>query len=172
MEKHLEQIVAETLAQKSYKVTLGGKEFEFNPISLSDREEISVYAAKLKAEIDTQDTDGVLLSKAIECGKFGKEIAKIISICAHLRGSVSVKKEIKKYIFFKSEVEFEITEEERRKEIYEYAYKMASTEELQDCVMKLAEQINPAFFLSIIISLNRQNTLTKTKETEATAHIS
>jgi hypothetical protein len=38
----IEKKVASTLAQKHYEVILGGRKFRFKPLSLSDREEMSV----------------------------------------------------------------------------------------------------------------------------------
>jgi|GEM_PF-3418560 hypothetical protein len=161
--ENIEKKAAATLKQQSYTVTLGGKEFEFRPISLSDRYEISAIASQIRVEVNPDEPDGDLLRKAISYGKYGKEIAEIITEGAHIRGS---KTEKKKILFWDANVKR--SEKERKKEVFEHAFYKASEQEITQCIIHIVEQINPAFFLSTLISLNRQNILTKTKETAPT----
>ena len=149
MKEKVEEKTAAALAQKHYTVILGGKKFKFFPVSLSDREEISVLAAEIRTAVSGgEPTDAELLAEAIRCGQYGRRIAGIIATGAHVRG-------------FGAAI--------RRWRIFHAAYRHACIEELILCASSLFDHMNPAFFLNIIISLNRQNMLEQTKETKATA---
>jgi hypothetical protein len=145
---NVEKKTASILAQKAYEVILGGRKFGFKPLSLSDREEMSAIASTVKEAFGSEIGDGDAMAEAIRCGKYAGQIAAFIATGAHVRGFMA-------FI--------------RRRMIYRAAYRSASTEELILCMHSILDHIEPAFFLSIIISLNRQNTLKPTKETEATA---
>ncbi|GHT04911.1 hypothetical protein AGMMS49525_11710 [Bacteroidia bacterium] len=153
--KNIEQNAFDVLSQKPYKVTLGGKSFQFNRISMNERQEIAAIAARLELqnhlEAGVNMPEGEALTEAINCGKYGKEIAEIVSIIAHTKGFCDY---LKKW---------------RRDRIFKAAYFDATTEEIAICINKFLDQVEPAFFLSILISLNRQNILKPTKEIEATA---
>jgi hypothetical protein len=142
-----EEKTAAVLSQRAYEVCLGGRRFKFRPMSLSDREEISAIASTIEFSIDQEMRDGEALSEAIRCGKYARQIASFVSTGAHVRGFAS-------FI--------------RRGLIFRAAYRQASVEELLLCVQSILDHIEPAFFLSIIISLSRQNLLKPTRATGAT----
>jgi hypothetical protein len=146
----VEEKTALALSGASCELTLGGRSYTFRPLSLCDREQISVLASVLSTSVREDMTDGELLKEAVACGRYGKVIALIISAGAHVRG-------------FAPLAAF------RRWRLYRAAYRSASTPEIMACVKHILEGIEPAFFLGIIISLSRQNMLKPTKETEATA---
>jgi hypothetical protein len=168
----VEKKVFDALAQKSCTVTLGGKEFEFRPMSLSDRQEISVISENLPPAPSTgggeADAEGEqdVLKDAIAAGKYARQIAEIISVGAHVRGDI-VRKE--KIWFGLREREVVITEAERRQELFRYAYEHASFVEVYEAVKQVFVNSHPAFFLNITTSLCPKNMLKPTKETAATA---
>jgi hypothetical protein len=143
-----EEKAAFALAQKPYEVILGGKKFNFRPMSLSDREEISAIVSGIEVSVNREMRDGEVLSEAIRCGKYGRRVAAFVATGAHVRGFLAGL---------------------RRRIIFRRAYKYANPEELMACVRSILDHVEPAFFLGIIISLSRQNMLKPTKETEATA---
>jgi hypothetical protein len=144
---NVEKKTASILAQKAYEVILGGRKFKFKPLSLSDREEMSAIASTVKESFGGEIGDGDTLAEAIRYGKYAKQIALFIATGAHVRGFMALV---------------------RRRLIYRAAYRNASIEELILCMHSILDHVEPAFFLSIIISLSRQNTLKPTKETEVT----
>jgi hypothetical protein len=147
---NVEEKAAAALSGSSYEACLGGCRFKFRPMSLSDREEISAIVSGIEFSLDLDKGlgDGEALSEALRCGKYGRRIARFVSTGAHVRG-------------FGSSF--------RRWRIFRKAYREASTEELVACIRSILDHVEPAFFLGIIISLNRQNILKKTRETGATA---
>jgi hypothetical protein len=145
---NVEKRTAATLAQKPYRVVLGGRVFHFRPMSLSDREEISAMVSTVRASVGEDMADGELMAEAVRCGKYARQVAEVIATGAHIRGFLAP--------FL-------------RWRVYRRAYRDASTEELMLCVNSILDHTEPAFFLGIIISLSRQNTLKPTKETGATA---
>jgi hypothetical protein len=149
--KSMEDKALKTLTEASCKVKLGGREFEFKPISLADREKISVLAAKIDINAANITTDGEMLNEAIRCGKYARHLAAFITVGAHIR-------------------DLPLIASIKRKRLFKAAFHRASNEEIMHAVICILEHIEPAFFLKCIISLNRQNILKSTKETEATAH--
>jgi hypothetical protein len=143
-----EEKTADALSQSAYEVTLGGRKFKFRPMSLSDREEISAIASGIEAFEVKEMSDGETLAEAIRYGKYARRIASVVATGAHVRGFAAFL---------------------RRRRIFRKAYRDASVEELVMCIKSIIEHVEPAFFLSIIISLSRQNMLKPTKETGATA---
>ncbi len=148
MKKSIEKKAFDVLEEKSYDVTLGNKKFKFNPINLSGRERISTVVANLKIKFNEGMKDSELLAEAIESGKYSREIAEFIIAGSHTKGRF---RKLKEWILFKS------------------IFYDADNSEIKKAVIHIMEQIEPAFFLGIIISLNRQNMMKPTKETEATA---
>ena len=149
--ENVEKKVFDALAQAPYTVTLGGKEFKFRPMSLSDMQEISV----ISGTIGTDGTNGMddernILQDAIASGKYAQQIAKIISVGAHVRG-------------------FRVFEKARRRKLFRYVYEHATIDEVYEAIKQIFTNSHPAFFLNIITSLCPKNMLTPTKETEATA---
>jgi hypothetical protein len=165
----IEKKVFDALTQASYKVWLGGKEFEFRPMSLSDRQEMSVISERIP-NMEAKENDSDVFKDSIAAGKYAREIAEIISVGAHVRGW--------KVSGFKFEVfglKFWIpcgiaTEKARRRKLFLYAYEHATVEEIYEAIKQIFVNSHPAFFLNIITSLCPKNLLKPTKETEATAH--
>jgi hypothetical protein len=143
-----EEKAASALAQKPFEVILGGRKFGFRPLSLSDREELSVIVSSIEVSVDDGMSDGELMKEAIRCGKYGRQVASFVATGAHVRGFAA---------------------SFRRWLVFRRAYKHASIDELVSCIRSILDQVEPAFFLGIIISLSRQNILKPTKETAATA---
>jgi len=166
----VERKVFDALAQASYVVRLGGKEFEFRPMSLSDRQEISVISGTMWTDgtIGTDEEENVLRD-AIAAGKYARQIAEIISVGAHVRGF-----KVSSFRFQVSGLKVCIpfgvaSEKARRNKVFRYAFKHASIEEIYEAVKHLFINSHPAFFLNIITSLCPKSILTPTKETAATA---
>lgn len=158
---NVEKKVFEALAQSSYKVTLGGKEFEFLPMSLSDRQEISVISDGIPV-VEASDNEADIFKDAIAAGRHTRQIAEIISIGAHIRGW----RVRKVKLFGKIELPVGVASEKaRRRELFRYAYECASIDEVYEVVKMIFVNSHPAFFLSIITSLCPKNILTPTKET-------
>jgi hypothetical protein len=143
----IEERTSAALSEASYEVSLGGRRFRFRPMSLSDREAISALASGIAPFEGRDMSDGELLTEAVRYGRYGRRIASIVATGAHVRGFAA---------FF------------RRRLIFRRAYRDASVEELTLCMKRIFDHVEPAFFLSIIISLSRQNMLKPTKGTEAT----
>jgi len=166
----VEKKVFDALAQASYTVRLGGKEFEFRPMSLSDRQEISVISGTMGTD-ETMGTDDErdILKDAIEAGKYSRQIAEIISVGAHIRKfRVSCFKF--QVLGFRIRIPVGIAfEKARRRKLLHYAYEHANIDEIYEAVKHIFINSHPAFFLNIITSLCPKNILTPTKETVATA---
>lgn len=161
---NIEQHIFDALAQRPFIVTLGGKPFQFKPMSLSDRQEISVISSELP-EIKIPEDNEEQLSLSLSSGKYSRQIADIITAGAHIRGW----KVIRKKIFGKEIPVFIMSERAQRRQLRKYAYFHASTIEIFEAVKLVLLNSNPAFFLHIFHSLN-QNLLKPTKETDQTAH--
>ena len=163
----VEKKVFDALAQEQFIVTLGGKEFEFRPMSLSDRQEISVISESIGGAFATKETNDdseqYVFKDAIAAGKYARQIAEIISIGAHIRGWRFRYKNLKRFRFFQSE-------KARRREVFNYAYYHADIQEVYDAIIQIFAKGRPAFFLDITTTLCLQNQLKPTKETAATAH--
>jgi len=166
----VEKKVFDALAQASYVVTLGGREFEFRPMSLSDRQEISVISWAMGTD-GTLGTDGEenVLRDAIAAGKYARQIAEIISVGAHVRGF-----KVSGFRFRVSGLNICIPfgvafEKARRGKLFRYAFHHASIDEVYEAVKHIFINSHPAFFLNIITSLCPKSILTPTRETEATA---
>jgi hypothetical protein len=144
-----EASVAAALGEKPYDVILGGKRFKFRPVSVRDREEMAAIASEIRYEIRDGATDGELLDAAIRYGKYGGHIARFIAAGAHVRG-------------------FPLLRHIRRRRIFRAAYGRATDSEIMSALNGIFNHIRPGFFLLFITSLNRQNILKGTKETEAT----
>jgi len=167
----IEKKVFDALSQSASMVTLGGKEFEFRPASLSDRQEISVISESLPpAPVENPDEENPdILRDAIAAGKYARQIAEIISIGAHVRGW---KFRSFRFSVFGLQVRIPymvVSEKARRGELFRYAYHHASIEEIYEAIKRIFIESHPAFFLNIITSLCQRSLLTPTKETEATA---
>lgn len=153
---NIEFEAARALNQEPFEVLIGDKLVLFQKLSLSDREKISAYSSLLP-EIDDVENRPDILYDAIECGKYAKLLARIISIAANPKSN---------WFLFKN-----IHIEYQKKRIYKLLLKEQMTiHELYALYVKIAEQIGPAFFLDIIISLRGTNRLKSTKETKPTAH--
>jgi len=144
------------LAEKPYEVVLGGKKILFYPLSLEDRDEMSVYASFLPT-VDDEKED--MLAEAIACGKYSKEIANFIAAASRQRSILPT---------------IALREWHRRKKkerVFKLSLKEASSGEIYNAIKNICEHIHPAFFLDIIITLKGTNMLkpTKTQETNQTA---
>ena len=163
---NVEKKVFDALAQAPYKVTLGGKEFEFRPMSLSDRQEISAISDSIPiVEISEGESD--TLKDAIEAGKHSRQIAEIISVGAHIRGDKVRKAKIGNIIIPWQTVT--VTEKEQRDELFRHVYENTPIDEIYEAVKLIFVNSHPAFFLNIITSLCPRDILKPTKEIEATA---
>jgi len=160
---NVEKKVFDALAQAPYTVTLGGKEFEFRPMSLSDRQEISVISGTMETHgIVVSDGEQDILQDAIAAGKYARQIAEIISVGAHVRGWKFRFPSVKNLRIFHSE-------KARRRNLYRCVYEHANIDEVYEAIKQIFVNSHPAFFLNITTSLTPKSILTPTKETAATA---
>ena len=159
----VEKRAFEALSQAPFTVRLGGRDFEFRPMSLSDRQEISVIAGGITPKSPEGDFKGQDVFKdAIAAGRYARQIAEIISIGAHVRGWRFLSlNNIRSFRIFQSE-------RSRRRELFRYAYERANIQEIYDAIIQIFGKGHPAFFLDITTTLSLQNQLTPTKETAAT----
>lgn len=147
----------EALAQKPFMVMLGGKEYEFYPMSLSDRQEIAAISSTIPETIQESDES---FSDALKLGAYARQVAEIVAVGAHIRGS-----KIKYFRMFGKNVPVWVqSEKARRQELFEMAYEKASIIEIFNAIKDIFIHSNPAFFLNIITSLSQKNLLTPTKE--------
>jgi hypothetical protein len=144
-----EMRVAQELAEAAYEVALGGKKFLFRPVTLNDRYSMAAAVADIRLDIDENMNDAEMIEQTLIAGKHAGNVARFISFGASVRGYAPIA-----WI--------------RRRRIFNAAYYRASEDELMNAIRCILSHLNPSFFLSISISLNRQNTLKKTKETKAT----
>lgn len=157
----VEKKAFETLAEKPYTVTLGGRKFEFHPVRLVDRQEISAISS-------TIDLGGIVggeenvFRDALAAGKYARQVAEIITAGAHVRGIRKKRKRL--FGLFTA-----ISEKKRREELFRCVYEEATIEEVYEAMKQIFIHAHPAFFLNITTSLSQQNILKPTKGTAATA---
>lgn len=157
MENIVEKETYNALQEKPYQVILGGKKLSFYPLSLEDREEMSVYASTLPTIDMGSIKDENVIAEAISCGKYAKEMASFIS-------AASRQKSILPSLWLRNW--------HRRKKkdyVYKLALHEASSGEVYNAFREILKHIHPAFFLDIIITLKGTSILKPTKETSLTA---
>lgn len=152
----VEQQVADALLQQSFEIEIDGKKYLFNKLSARDRIEISRYSSLLP-DIDEDELNSTdKLGAAIEYGKYCDILMKIFAIASNQKTSWPVLR--KQRIAWKRKKVYDALMDSRMNFI-----------ELYTLYKKIAEQIAPAFFLSIISSLKGTNHLKPTRETAQTA---
>jgi len=154
-----ERIAADIINQEPVEVSIGKEKFSFNRLSLKNRIEIAALAAgvpQLDVDIDTEDN---LLSTGIEMGKYSDLLARIIAEASNQQTISPIFKD-----FFVRR---------KKKRMYKAILeKQMDFRELYSIWIIIANQLAPAFFLSIISSLKGTKILKPTKETGQTVHSS
>jgi len=153
-----ERKAADILSQHPIEIKIGNSVFTLNRLSLENRTEIAALAAEIPdLDIDIQ-TEENLLPTAIEYGKYGQLLARIIAEAANPQTLSPIFQEW----FIKR----------KKEKIYRMILKSnMDFKELYSIWITIANQIAPAFFLSIFTSLKGMKILKPTKETNQTVRM-
>lgn len=147
-----EQQVYNVLSQQPFSVILGGREISLRPATLNDIQKMSEQASVLPFIEKLEEGDPREVSQFVENGKYVKTIAKIISITAHPQSHLPSKLLRKIHVWWK------------RREIFNLAYKEASSLEIYFALQSVLKATHPFFFQNIITSLKGVNNLKPTQE--------
>ena len=147
-----EQKVFDTIEERAYYVQLGGKKVRMYPTSLSDDQYISTIISKFPK--DLQNINAITANDIMSLAS-SKDLAKLVSVPAKSKAWFYPDRLLSTWI--------------RRKRAFYLAYKRSSKMEIRKAVIPLIKEIQLFFYRDCIISLQGQNVLKPTKETEATA---
>ncbi|WP_101690752.1 hypothetical protein [Dysgonomonas massiliensis] len=148
-----EELVYNSLEERAYSIKLGGKDVRMFPASLSDAQYISVLISRLSKELN-KDAKVVTVEDMLSLSN-SKDLASLVSVTAKSKAWFYPFRIISTWI--------------RRKYAFHLAYNRATKLEIRLAIIHIINEMQLFFYRDCIISLQGQNILKQTKETDQTA---